>query len=97
MEDEIDQHKSDTIRKKIDQLIALNPVKILIFDFKKTSFMDSSGIGIVMGRYRLMKELGGKVGIINASNQLGKVLKLSGIYKIVNEYDNLEQAIQSLR
>ena len=53
------------------------------FDFKNTEFMDSSGIGLLMGRYKLMRALGGEVRIIHAGERIYKILVLSGIHKII--------------
>ena len=54
----------------------------LVLDFAEVGFMDSSGIGLVMGRYKLMKEIGGKVIVKNPQNQIKKVMRLSGIDKL---------------
>ena len=58
-------------------------VKNVIFDFRETVFMDSAGIGMIMGRYKLMQALGGHVTAVHVSKRVRKILVLSGIYKIV--------------
>mgnify|MGYP003297883605 CR=1 FL=1 len=57
--------------------------KCVIFDFADTNFMDSSGIGLLMGRYKLMRALGGTVRIVHAGERIQKILMLSGIHKII--------------
>ncbi len=58
------------------------PRKVM-FDFSKVSFMDSAGIGLLIGRYKLIKLLGGNVEIINTNKSIEKVLEMSGIVKII--------------
>lgn len=93
---EVDHHQADIIRSKIDQLIDLNAIKVLIFDFKDTTFMDSSGIGVIMGRYRKLKDLGGDVGLIHVSDSIQKLLKLSGVYRLVKNYKDVQDAMKRL-
>ena len=65
-----------------DKIRNLNPNKLLL-DFSDVSFMDSSGIGFIMGRYKLMKENGGVVEVVNTPRNINKVLKISGLDKII--------------
>ncbi len=79
---EIDHHNARMIRLEIDLAIERNSPKELVLDFSEVSFMDSSGIGLIMGRYRQMAPLGGKIIIDNTSGQIKKIMKLAGIEKI---------------
>ncbi|MEG2813686.1 MAG: anti-sigma factor antagonist [Oscillospiraceae bacterium] len=79
---EIDHHSSREIREQIDKEIEFNKSKKLIIDFKDVTFMDSSGIGLIMGRYKLMKSFDGDVFIANCSFQMKKVMKLAGLDKL---------------
>lgn len=93
---ELDHHHAEEIRKKIDDVIQYDDIKALIFDFSNTQFMDSSGIGVIMGRYKLMKEVGGGVGLIGVNSHIQKLFKLSGLYRLVKEYESLQEAIEDL-
>lgn len=76
---EIDHHRAPAIRQKIDgQTESLRP-KELHLDFSGVSFMDSSGIGLIMGRYRNVSLIGGKLKVINVPKGLSKIISLSGI------------------
>lgn len=76
---EIDHHKAPQIRQKIDaQTENLRP-KELHLDFSHVSFMDSSGIGLIMGRYRQVSLVGGVLRVINVPKPLMKIITLSGI------------------
>ena len=55
---------------------------MLVLDFKNVSFMDSSGIGLVMGRYKTVSEIGGELAIINTSPGIGKVMRLAGMERL---------------
>ena len=83
MPKEIDHHNAEILSKKVDQYIYGKKVNHVVFDFADTEFMDSSGIGIIAGRYKKIQYLGGKVFILNAGKQVNKILLLSGIQKYV--------------
>lgn len=76
---EIDHNSAAKLRTAIDsQINALRP-KLLELDFSKVGFMDSSGIGLIMGRYRSMGLIGGKIKVINVPENIGRIISLSGI------------------
>ena len=80
---EVDHCFADEVREEVDRKLQMEDIKILEFDFADTEFMDSSGIGLLMGRYKLMRALGGMVRIIHAGERIRKLLVLSGIHKII--------------
>ena len=79
---EIDHHTAENIRRVADNEITRYMPKKVILDFNNISFMDSSGIGIVIGRYKMIKMLGGSLEIKNANQSIKKILDMSGITKI---------------
>ena len=79
---EIDHHTAAGIRESIDNAIELNMPSLLALDFGGVSFMDSSGIGLVMGRYRNVSKHGAKLHISSASPQIYKVMKLAGLERL---------------
>lgn len=80
---EIDQSCAGTIREKIDRELKQISIRNLILDFAEVSFMDSSGIGMILGRYKEIKLRGGKTMIIRTQPQVDRVLELSGLKKII--------------
>lgn len=78
---ELDHHYTEEIRKKIDLTVREEPVSELEFDFSRTVFMDSAGIGMIIGRYKLMQALDGRVSASHMSGQIHRILSLSGIQK----------------
>lgn len=83
MPKEVDHHLAIGINQKADEMICDSEVQHLIFDFSDTDFMDSSGIGVILGRYKKISCFGGKVYVIHANMQIRKILLMSGIQKIV--------------
>lgn len=87
MPEEIDHHNSVEIGKRADRFILSEKIEHVVFDFEKTRFMDSSGIGILIGRYKRISCFGGKVFAIHADRQIKRLLLLSGLEKIVEIMD----------
>lgn len=84
LDGEIDQSNATEIREKIDREISLNNMKNLVLDFDKVTFMDSSGIGMLIGRVKLIKARGGKILIIRTQPQVDKIIELAGLKKIMD-------------
>lgn len=87
MPEEIDHHKSSYICEKADNYILREEVENVVFDFEDTRFMDSSGIGIIMGRYKKIICFGGKVYAIHADRQIRRILCISGLNKLIEIVD----------
>ena len=80
---EIDHHCAKGIREAIDRDIYYYRPKTTILDLSDVDFMDSSGLGLILGRYTAVKELGGKLFIVGASSRTERILKLSGVDKMI--------------
>ena len=81
--EEIDHHTTEKIRRIADYEIERHIPRKIVFDFNKVSFMDSAGIGLVLGRYKNASILGSKVELINVNKSVYKILKMSGIVKLI--------------
>ncbi len=81
---EIDHHNAAHLRKEIDFAIEKHKPEELILDFDEVTFMDSSGIGLVMGRFKVTHEYGGKIIVANTSTQIKKVMRLAGLDKLAS-------------
>ncbi len=93
---ELDHHVAEGIRLEMDDLIAKKRSKNLVFDLKGLNFMDSSGIGVIMGRYKSISKMGGKVAVINVSEKIDKIFTLSGLYRIVDKCESLQEALNRM-
>ena len=80
---EIDHHTAATVRNGIDAAIFDKRPRRLIMDMSGVTFMDSSGLGLIMGRYTVMKELGGDVVVYNPSREIQSILTLAGLERVV--------------
>ncbi len=81
---DIDHHLSVLIREKIDVLIEDEGVKLLEFDFSNINFMDSSGVGLIMGRYKKIRPWGGKISVKNLKPEIKRIFEISGLFKLVD-------------
>ena len=84
---DVDHHIAEEIKRETDYLIERNLIRYVIFDFADTGFMDSSGIGVIMGRYRKVYMFGGGVYAVNTNERMKKILKMSGVTKIMQIYE----------
>ena len=87
--EEIDHHKTSELAEQIDETLLNGTADKVIFDFAKTRFMDSSGVGLLAGRYQKMKSVGGEVYMYNVKGHMAKILKLSGLEKIIGKYEEI--------
>ncbi len=79
IEGDIDHHTAKDIRESIDFYIEKYSPKMLKMDFGQVKFMDSSGIGLIMGRFKLMSALKGKLKVVNIPKNLERMIRLSGL------------------
>lgn len=91
--EEIDEHSTEKLRRKIDNEITRFLPRKVIFDFSNVSFMDSAGIGMLLGRYKVIKMLGGQLELINVNKQIEKVFEISGILKIIPLIKNQQENV----
>lgn len=87
---EVDHHNAEEMRRSADTLISRNHIRYVIFDFAATDFMDSSGIGVIMGRYKLICLIGGEIWAVHANARIRKILTMSGMEKIMQIYEEDE-------
>lgn len=90
---ELDHHNCRNLRYETDLLLSENYITRIVFDFSKTVFMDSSGIGILLNRYKQMERSGGSMAIYGVGGQILRVLAIGGISKLVPHYESKEAAI----
>lgn len=81
---EIDEYGAKTVRSAIDDVIENTPaLRSMIFDMKGVTFIDSTGLGFVLGRYKKLKENHAELLLANVSGQVDKVFRTSGVYRYV--------------
>ena len=82
LDGEIDHHTAANLRSEIDKAVDEHKPTLLVLDFKNVSFMDSSGIGLVMGRFKNLQKNGAKLHLVNLSDNIYKIMKLAGIERL---------------
>ncbi len=82
---ELDHHSAAQVKDELERLIRRHKDADLVLDLKNLSFMDSSGLGVILGRYKTIKAYGNSMFIKNPSRQIEKVFNVSGIYKIIKK------------
>jgi stage II sporulation protein AA (anti-sigma F factor antagonist) len=93
---ELDHHTADDTKRAIDTALLANVCKYVIFDFTNLTFMDSSGIGMLMGRKKNAELLGGRCWIV-CKGTVEKLLELSGVFNYIKKADDVEILKESLR
>ena len=83
IEEDIDECFVQKIRRRIDNEIQRYMPKEVIFDFSNVSFMDSAGIGLIIGRYKLINMIGGELKIANVNTQIQKIFEMSGLLRLI--------------
>ena len=86
LDGEIDHHNANYIKNAVEKEIRRTGALNIAFNFSKVTFMDSSGIGLILGRYKTVKSLGGKIFIFGANYEIERLLMMSGISKVAEIY-----------
>ncbi len=95
--DDLDHHAVMQLREYSDRLIEAGNIRHIIFDFTDVGFMDSSGIGLIMGRYKKVMFLGGRAAVTNVGDVVNRIFTLSGLYQIIERYDTVADALQGMK
>lgn len=81
---ELDHRAAAEIRAELDELLKNRAIRRLVLDLDRLKFMDSSGIGLIIGRYKLMARRGGSVSIVNADERMDRIFRMAGLYQLVD-------------
>ena len=93
---EMDHHTADAVRYKMEEALLRSSVEHVILSLKDLQFMDSSGIGVILGRYKQVRGKGGKMVVCDVNPNVHRLFELSGLFKILTVHDNERNAISSL-
>lgn len=94
---DIDHHTCETVRQKIDNEIMKKNPKNIIFDMSNVGFMDSSGVGVIIGRFKQISSKGGAAAMINVKPQIKRVYEICGLNRIIGVYENLDKAVNDMQ
>ena len=90
---EIDHHTSIELRRQTESALAQMGGRNIIFGFEQVTFMDSSGIGMMIGRYKQLQALGGRIAIACANERISEIIRLSGLTKLLPLFETIEEAL----
>ncbi len=85
LDGELDEHTAAGVREKLDRRIEQGGFRNFVFDFSRLKFMDSTGIGVLLGRYKILKRSGAGIYIASPNPHVDKILSLAGIYSIIQK------------
>ncbi len=91
---EIDHHTSKVLREKADSMLVQMGGNNIIFNLQGVTFMDSSGIGMMIGRYKQAESFGGRVAVLCANAKVKEIIQLSGLSNLLRTFETLEKALE---
>lgn len=91
---EIDHYYTEEIREKIDREFSKSYANTILFDFSDVDFMDSSGIGMIIGRYKLTKEKGGESFVFGLKDSTKRIFEMSGLLKLIPIFKTKDEALK---
>lgn len=96
LDGELDMHVADEFRRKVDDAIDSSGVKYLLLNLKGVAFIDSSGLGVILGRYKKVTSLGGKVLVTGIRPPVARLFEFSGVQKIIKMCASETEALANL-
>ena len=93
---ELDHLQAERMRVQIDSAFEKSPCKYIVFDMSNINFMDSSGIGMIIGRYKNAEKRGGQVALANMNDNIARLFEISGLAKIILRTTTVEDAVHTL-
>lgn len=93
---ELDHHTADMVKEKMEESIELGNVQHIVLSLRDLTFMDSSGLGVILGRYKQITARGGKMVVCDANPSIYRLFEMSGLFKIVSIQNTESEAIASL-
>lgn len=94
---ELDHHTAGGTRRTLEKHLSDNTLKYLIVDLENLKFMDSSGVGVLIGRYKTLRDRRGKMVIVNANPRIEKLARVAGLDKIIGICPDMNSALKYLR
>ncbi len=93
--EELDDHSSRDLRRQVEDCLRGCRIRRLVFDYSRTRFMDSAGVGAVLGTYKLFREREGEVAVCGAGRRVRRLLEMAGIPRLARMCSTLEEALTS--
>ncbi|SDF25287.1 anti-sigma F factor antagonist [Sporolituus thermophilus] len=91
---ELDMHVADEFRRQVDNALDATGLKNILLSFENVTFIDSSGLGVILGRYKRISASGGKMLAACLQPQVAKIFELAGLLNIIRTYDSETEALE---
>ncbi|SHJ20220.1 anti-sigma F factor antagonist [Desulfofundulus thermosubterraneus] len=92
-EGELDLGVADLLRNALEESLNKNPVRHLVLNLSRVSYIDSSCLGVILGRYKRLAREGGRVSLVGLQPHVRRICELSGLFRIMGEYTTEEEAV----
>lgn len=96
LDGELDHHTAEDLRTKVSETLIKNNIEHILLNLGSLSFMDSSGLGVILGRYKQIKNLGGEMVVCSISPAVKRLFEMSGLFKIIRLEENEKFALETL-
>lgn len=93
---ELDHHTAEELRAKVNDMIETHRIQHIVLSLERLTFMDSSGLGVILGRYKHLKGLGGEMVVCAISPQVKRLFEMSGLFKIIRLEESEAHALATL-
>ncbi|MFC7391497.1 anti-sigma F factor antagonist [Scopulibacillus cellulosilyticus] len=96
LEGELDHHTSEKLRNQVNEVLQKQPIHHILLNLGELQFMDSSGLGVILGRYKQISSQGGEMVVCSISPAVRRLFEMSGMFKILRLEENEQNALQTL-
>ncbi|GGH79228.1 stage II sporulation protein AA (anti-sigma F factor antagonist) [Pullulanibacillus pueri] len=93
---ELDHHSAEDLRAQVTQILDQHLIKHILLNLGELEFMDSSGLGVILGRYKQITSIGGEMVVCSISAPVKRLFEMSGMFKIIRFEDSEAAALQNL-
>ncbi|MBD1378692.1 anti-sigma F factor antagonist [Metabacillus arenae] len=93
---ELDHHAAEELREKVTKTLEENRIQHIVLNLEQLSFMDSSGLGVILGRYKQIKQMGGEMVVCSISPAVKRLFDMSGLFKIIRLEKTEKKALETL-
>jgi stage II sporulation protein AA (anti-sigma F factor antagonist) len=93
---ELDHHTAEELREKVTDTLEREAIRHIVLNLERLTFMDSSGLGVILGRYKQIKNLGGEMIVCAVSPTVKRLFDMSGLFKIIRLENNEQFALKTL-
>lgn len=93
---ELDHHTAEELRRRVNETVEKEKIEHMVFNFQELHFMDSSGLGVILGRYKQIKNIGGEMVVCAVSPPVKRLFDMSGLFKIIRLEESEGRALETL-